>query len=147
LRTWVRKERAGNIDPEAFVLIPAGEPELEDFDKMRTGIDLRADVVAPRNGGLHRKAFALLKIVYPHTDYPTMDRLRSAMTIGAGFVEDTVDPYSGQVVWVPKSWSFEAMDNVEFEELYNRLVDVALQIVPGSKRDDWEQTVDQLVRM
>jgi hypothetical protein len=108
---------------------------------------LRADIVAPRNIGLHRKAFVLLNKVLPHSNYPTIDALRAAMTIGAGFVEATVDPYSGEVVWYPKSWKFDHLDDVEFQELYSRLIDVALQIIPNSKREDWENAVDEVVRM
>jgi len=108
---------------------------------------LRADIVAPRNIGLHRKAFVLLHKVFPHTDYPTIDRLRAAMTIGAGYVDECVDPYTGEVIWFPRSWAFDKMDDVEFQELYSRLIDVAIKIVPNSNRWDWEAAVDEIVRM
>lgn len=132
--------------PAAWVLMPCGDLDEQAFAKLPTDRDLRVDTVVPRNPGLHRKAFALLNVVFPHTNYPTMDRLRAAMTIGAGFVDETIDPSTGNVVWFPRSWSFENMDDTEFKELYNRLVDVALKIVPNSKREDWEQAVDQIVR-
>lgn len=146
MRCWVRKTEARKVDPFALVLIPASEHDQEDFEKLSTVVDLRADIVQPRNGGLHRKAFALLKIVWPHTNYPTQEALRAAMTIGAGFVDETVDVATGKVILYPKSWSFTDMDDIEFQELYNRLVDVALKIVPDSRREDWEQAVDQIVR-
>jgi hypothetical protein len=149
MRCFVRKVRLRELthhDPEATVLIPCGAHDEECFEKWRFDVDLRADIVQPRNIKLHRKAFALLNVVFPHTNYPTVDRLRAAMTIGAGFVDETIDPYTGEAVWYPKSWSFESMDDLEFQELYSRLIDVALKIVPDSKREDWEEAVDQIVR-
>lgn len=147
MRCWVRKSQAVRCPPSAIVLIPASEHDEADFTKLNYDIDLRADIVQPRNGRLHRKAFVLLNEVWPHTNYPTIDRLRAAMTIGAGFVDETIDPFTGRVVWYPKSWEFAQMDDVEFKELYNALIDVALKLVPNSKRDDWEQAVDNIVRM
>lgn len=150
MRLWVKKIRARELsiaEGEATVLIPAGVHDEEQLQKLPWDRDLRADVVAPRNPGLHRKAFVLLNLVWPHTNYPTVERLRAAMTIGAGFVDEAVDCYTGKVIWYPKSWSFENLDDVEFQELYNRLIDVALKIVPNSKRPDWEAAVDHIVRM
>lgn len=139
MRTWIRREGG--------LIVPADEVAEEEIRKLPTDRDLRADIVAPRNPRLHRKAFVLLAKVWPHTNYPTKERLRAAMTIGAGFIDETIDPYTGEVVWYPKSWAFESMDDVEFKELYDRLIDVALKIVPGSRRDDWHQAVDEIVRM
>ena len=146
MRLWVKKVKAVNATVGLPVIIPASAVDEDDFEKLAFGPDLRADIVQPRNPGLHRKAFALLKLVWPHTNYPTQDALRAAMTIGAGFVEQTVNPMTGEVTWYPRSWSFENMDDTEFRELYNRLVDVALKIVPNSRRKDWEDAVDQIVR-
>ena len=113
----------------------------------KVGDELMASIRKPRNAKLHRKAFVLLDQVWPHTEYPTKELLRSAMTIGAGFVELVANPLTGEVSYVPKSWSFSAMDDGEFRELYQRLIDVALKIVPHSSRDDWEAAVDEIVRM
>ena len=129
--------------------VPADEVAEEEIMGAKLSKDkaIRADLVVPRNGKLHRKAFVLLAKVWPHTNYATQERLRAAMTIGAGFIDEAIDPYTGQVVWYPKSWAFDQMDDVEFSELYNRLIDVALKIVPNSRREDWEQAVDEICRM
>lgn len=122
-----------------------GDDELP--ETWRIGDVLRAEVSKPRNGGLHRKAFVLLGKVWPHTEYPTKESLRKAMTIGAGFTEEVINPMNGEVSWAPRSWEFNQMDDLEFQELYSRLIDVALKIVPGSKRNDWEQAVNEIVKM
>lgn len=140
----VLTDEAGN---KIRCLIPTDEVAEDDLASLPNGKQLRADVVVPRNGKLHRKAFILLNKVFPHTNYPTMERLRAAMTIGAGYVDETIDPYSGKVLWYPKSWAFDNMDDVEFQQLYSRLIDVALKIVPNSRRTDWEDAVDDIARM
>ncbi len=54
---------------------------------------------------------------------------------------------TGEVCYAPKSWSFSAMDDDEFRELYQRLIDVAIKLVSNSTRSDWESAVDNIVRM
>lgn len=148
MRTWLKMASLRNEQGEAVrCLIPIDEVAEEELLKLPRDKQLKADIVVPRNLGLHRKAFVLLNKVFPHTNYPTIDRLRAAMTIGAGFIDDVIDPYTGEVLWYPKSWSFDQMDDTEFQELYNRLIDVAIKIVPNSRRKDWEQAVDEICRM
>ena len=121
--------------------------DLDDMPKSwRVGDTLLCTVRKPRNIKLHRKAFALLKLVWPHTEYPNMEILRKSMTIGAGFVDPLVNPLTGEVSLVPKSWEFASMDEEEFNELYSRLIDVALKLVPGSGRDDWKQAEYEIAR-
>lgn len=147
MRAWVRLIRAGTVNPDALVLAAVDADAEEELEKLPRGEQLRADVVKPRNSGLHRKAFALLKVVLPHTNYPNIERLRAAMTIGAGWVDDVIEPYTGNVMWIPRSWAFDSMDDLEFREFYNALINVALKIVPNSSKQDWEDAVDHIVRM
>ncbi len=122
--------------------------DLDDMPKTwKVGDLLLCTVRKPRNVKLHRKAFVLLKLVWPHTEYPNMEILRQSMTIGAGFVDTLVNPLTGEVSLVPKSWAFANMGDEEFNELYSRLVDVALKLVPGSSRDDWEQAEYEIAMM
>jgi hypothetical protein len=116
-------------------------------DGWKVGDALMAHITKPRNGKLHRKAFVLLDKVWPHTEYKTKEMLRKAMTIGAEFVDEIIHPITGQVTFSARSWEFSSMDDFEFQELYSRLIDVALVIVPKSTRDDWETAVDEIVRM
>jgi hypothetical protein len=115
------------------------------LDGWKVGDVLQADIVKPRNGGLHRKAFALVKMMLPHTDYSNQDTLRDAMTIAAGYVMPVTNPLTGEVTNLPISWSFKGMDDAEFGEFFNRLVDVALLMIPGSTREDWEAVERELV--
>ncbi len=134
---WLRRT-VGGVAPFDHADLP---------DNWKVGDALLADIRKPRNGKLHRKAFVLIDKVWPHTEYTNKEALRKAMTIAAEFVEPIVNPLTGEVSLAPKSWEFSSMDDLEFSELYSRLIDVALVIVPNSTRDDWEQAVDDIVRM
>lgn len=134
---WLRRTVSGFVPIDAEDMLAS----------WKIGDEVLADVRKPRNAKLHRKAFVLLDMVWPHTEYPNKELLRKAMTIGAGFVDLVANPLTGEVSYVPKSWAFGAMDDAEFKELYQRLIDVALKIVPGSGKGDWEAAVDDIVRM
>jgi hypothetical protein len=112
----------------------------------KIGDRLMATIRKPRNSRLHRKAFVLLDVIWPHTEYPNKEILRKAMTIGAGFVDEIVNPMTGEVSWCARSWKFDSMDDAEFSELYSRLIDVALKIIPQSTRDDWMTAVEEVAR-
>ncbi len=74
---------------------PAGVTpvEMDDLPKgWRIGDDLLANIRKPRNIRLHKKAFALAKVVYGHSDYPSIEAVRKALTIGAGYVDDIINP-------------------------------------------------------
>ncbi len=134
---WLRRTVSGFAPMDHDDMLPS----------WKIGDEVLATIRKPRNARLHRKAFVLLDQVWPHTEYPRKELLRSAMTIGAGFVDLVANPLTGEVSYVPKSWSFSAMDDGEFRELYNRLIDVAVKLVSNSTRSDWEMTVDNIVRM
>ena len=108
---------------------------------------LLCEVKKPRSLPLHRKAFILLSVVYPHTNYPSQEALRMAMTIGAGYVEPHINPMTGETVLVPRSWKFEKMDDLTFTKLYEGMIGVALQLVPNSTRDDWWHAVEDIARL
>lgn len=108
---------------------------------------LQCEVKKPRSLPLHRRAFILLQVVYPHTDYSSMEALRMAMTIGAGYVEPHINPMTGETCLVPRSWSFTKMTDDEFRALYNAMIGVALKIVQGSTRDDWLGAVEDIARL
>lgn len=133
---WVRRTPAGFVALDSEAL-----PQT-----WKIGDTLRAEVKKPRNGRLHRKAFVLLDVVYPHTEYTSKEMLRKAMTIGAGFVEEIINPMTGEVGLVAKSWSFEAMDDFAFRELYSALIGVAIKLVEGSTREDWLNAIEEIAR-
>jgi hypothetical protein len=110
--------------------------------------ELLATIRLPRNIMLHRKAFAFLKALHPYVSdrYPTQEALRKALTIGAGYVDEAINPRTGEVHLQAKSWAFTGMDDAEFQRLYGAMIDLALTMVAGTTRDDWEMAVKEIAR-
>lgn len=113
------------------------------------GKDEMVEVVIkrPRNLGHHKKFFALLSLIFENqTRYPTVEDLLDAIKVHIGHCS-TITLKDGREVYVPKSISFAAMDQTEFEQFWNRVVTVICeQIIPGMNRADLEREILELVR-
>ena len=81
------------------------------------GQELMVKISRPRNLAFHRKYFALIGTALQMVDETyTPEQFRALCVAGAGFGE-FIDSDRG-MVFVPKSISFAAMDDTEFERLY-----------------------------
>ena len=113
---------AYNSDHEMVKKIPLNEPIVYDWKK-------------PRNYKFHKKFFALLNLVYENQEqFNNIDRLRSQLTIKAGYYETFFD-IDGVEQFEAKSISFAKMDEAEFSELYSRIIDVVVQWLGVDKED------------
>jgi len=107
-------------------LIPAFDSDNDKFKKMTVGDIMEMSWKKPRNPGFHRKYFALIKLVYENTErFPNQNACRLWLQIKAGHVDFINDPNDSMVA-VPKSISFDSMDDAEFESIFNSVVDVAI---------------------
>ncbi len=57
--------------------------------------------------------------------YENMEDLRTELKLQCGSYTHHIRT-NGEVCYIPKSWSFADMDQTEFEALYDRLIDVAI---------------------
>ena len=91
--------------------------EAEKLEQFR-GKDVMVKISQPRNIQFHRKYFALLGTArdLADTEY-NAEQFRAYVTVGAGYCEFITDS-DGGVVAIPKSVSFAAMSEDEFERLY-----------------------------
>lgn len=90
--------------------------EAEKLDPL-LGREIMASLKQPRNIRFHRKYFALLGTARAMVDEDwTLEQFRALCIAGAGYC-DFVQGSDG-VVAVPRSMSFAAMDETEFDRLY-----------------------------
>lgn len=108
-------------------LVPIDEAGEDDLRKLADNSRVVLEVKQPRNPYFHRLFFAMLKKVFENQDrFPTEDHLRIALTYEAGYFKEY--PMSnGLLVTVPDSIAYEAMDQKEFEEYFNRVADVVMR--------------------
>ena len=116
-------------------LVPMYDEDYDLKKRLKVGQSYVADVKVARNVGFHRKYWALLNAAWSllpertSNGFRSLEGFRSYVIVAAGFYELYFNPRLKEFVEVPRSISFEKMDEVEFSELYNRSKDVIWSIV------------------
>lgn len=121
--------------------VPTDENGERFLSRIKNGALVEIEIRQPRSLGLHRKLFALMNVVYENQEEcKSLDELVDACKLGIGHCS-LVETNQG-VMKVPKSLSFEAMDNAAFADLYNRALDWATTVaIPGLERSALEREV------
>jgi len=108
-------------------LLPSDEKSINIFSKVKIGETILVDYKPKRNYNFHKKGFSLLSIVFQNQNtYDNLEDLRTEFKLKAGWYQEHVTT-KGKIIYIPKSMSFATMDNIEFEEVYSRFIDIALK--------------------
>lgn len=138
------------------VLAPADPQTVAVIQKHKIGQAFKADVRRFRNLPFHRKFFALLNYGFDvwepsEVTYKgeivkkNFKRFREDITILAGYFETSIG-IDGAVRISAKSIRFDAMDQDEFDGLFNAVIDVLLdRVFIGQTRGDVENTVNNIM--
>lgn len=116
-------------------LVPMYDEDYDLKKRLKIGQSYVADVKVARNVGFHRKYWALLNAAWSllpertSNGFRSLEGFRSYVIVAAGFYELYFNPRLKEFVEVPRSISFEKMDEVEFSELYDRSKDVIWSII------------------
>jgi hypothetical protein len=106
------------------------------FAKMKDGAGYLVSLHRPRNLMHHRKLFALLNLVQDNTDrWPTVETLLDDLKISTGLFETRVNAVTGIPYVVAKSISFASMTQDEFEQWFDKAVDLISKQVLEMDRD------------
>ena len=133
----------------ARLLTPSDKASQALLDKYKHGDVLRVQVSKPRNPKHHAKYWAMLKLVHEGTAvqdlYPTTDHLHQAIKGALGYYSEVRLP-DGKVLQVVDSIAFESLDQIAFQEFYNKAVDLIVsQVVPNLDREDLVREVESMV--
>lgn len=127
-------------------LVPMYDEDYDLKKRLKIGQSYVADVKVARNVGFHRKYWALLNAAWSllpertSNGFRSLEGFRSYVIVAAGFYELYFNPRLKEFVEVPRSISFEKMDEVEFGELYDRSKDVIWSIIGRYvSEDDFER--------
>ena len=137
-------------------LIPADPQAAEFIGKLKLGQGVTAAIKRHRNPAFHRKFFALLNLAYDAWE-PTVatykgqvvgknfDQFRNDILCIAGHFEMAVN-LRGETRVPAKSTRLGAMDQHEFESVYNSVANAILQrILTNYTRDDLDAVIDRLM--
>jgi len=129
-----------------YGFFPVNDNDLEVCKKFVEGEVYRCEIKKPRNIKFHRKFFALLQYVFENQDkYDNAEDLRVEIELKAGNYTEHITT-KGKMIYIPKSIAFEKMDNIEFEKLYNKAVDVILKdFIIGDTKENIEAQVQDIL--
>lgn len=117
------------------------------LETMAPGKWLRFEWSSPRNGRHHRKLMALLQLIAENSEtYPTVEKALIAVKLVTGHFDLMADPKTGEIIQIPKSISYEAMGQEDFDAWYSQAIDGVLQhILPTMPRETADRLLDLIV--
>ena len=119
----------------AHGLVPMYDDDFDEKKKLRIGQAYECDVKMLRNLKFHKKAFALLNAAWSLMDenkqasWRSRDGFRAYLTVAAGYYDVYYNPRLQEFVELPRSWSFDKMDEATFNGLYDRMKDVIFRVL------------------
>jgi len=137
--------------------VPVDMHQLALMDDLKMNGEYKAVLTQPRNLGFHKKFFALLNTCYKNYEQPevfyhdirvfkSLERFREEIIIACGYWELGLDK-KNRVIQVAKSISFAKMDQIEFETLFSKAIDVILaDYLPNYGREDMDKLVAEILR-
>lgn len=128
-------------------LIPCYDEDYDEKKKLKIGKTYEATIKLVRNPLFHRKYFALIKCAWEYLTESQQaffkndqDVFRKTIEVSAGHCELCYSIERREWIEVPKSISFEKMDEAEFSSLYEKVKDVLFTIFLKSvNKDEFEQ--------
>jgi hypothetical protein len=131
---------------EGQKLAAADPMSLEGIESIRHKETVTAAIRRSRNPAHHRKYWALVGAVFPHQQYYTTQKeLSNALKVATSYFE-TGRTIEGIPYMIPKSISWASMPQDEFEQFYDKAVEVILtRILPAVNRDDLLDQVNQIL--
>ena len=95
----------------------------------------------PRSRGFHRKHFKMLRTVFEAQEqFDDDEKFRKWCEVGAGHCDILPGPM-GRMVAIPRSIAYEALDELEFEDIHRRVKDFLQS--PYATRFLWAHLNDQ----
>jgi hypothetical protein len=125
----------------------AADPlSLEGIESLRLKETVTATLRRARNPRHHAKLFALLNVVHPHQKgYSTIGDLLVALKVSTGLF-NTVQSVDRIPIIIPKSISFASMSQSDFEQWYERTIDVITTcILPAVNKDELNDQVASIM--
>lgn len=98
--------------------------DYEAIKKLKIGQEYQCEITRPRNYKMLRKFFALINLVYENQErYVNREHLRQDLIIEAGHYSIRHN-LAGDPIYEAKSIKFSSMTQDNFEDLYDRVLDV-----------------------
>jgi len=126
-------------------LIPVYNSDLEALKsaKLKENDIYEVDIKRKRNYEFHKKYFALINLCFDNQEtFTEFEDLRNYLTMKAGYVKK-IETGTGQMI-LPLSISFAKMDNIEFEQLYQKTIDVICKFIDVDEKGIMSEIINYL---
>lgn len=115
------------------MLVPADDMEIEQLNKFKTGCEYEVDIKKVRNPLFHSKVMCFFRFCFQHwrsdrefmSERGQFDNFRSELTVLAGYKE-VYYKLDGSLRVEAKSLSFGSMDEIDFQDCYQALIQAAM---------------------
>lgn len=135
MEIWLSKQINGTLAPH-------DDYARERTRKLKVGVPVLADVRQPRNGKHHRKFWALVTTVWQATgDWGSPEELMDDLKIELGLCSERVCKRTGEIYKRPGSISYAEMDQLKFDEFYDRALAVLCEMAGGIEETALRQAV------
>lgn len=116
-------------------LKPSFDDDYESYSKLKVGDTFKVKVTKQRNLQFHKKYFALINCAWSFQNHATtthfkesIHNFRKTIEISAGHCETVYSISLKQWIDIPKSISFDKMDETEFSILYENVKNVLFSV-------------------
>lgn len=110
-------------------LVPADEEAKQIMRRWKIGETLKCAVRKPRCYTNHKRYFALLNLTFENQEkYRNFEHFRKAVQIAAGHVDELIT-LDGELLLMPKSISYDALDELEFSKVFAETMAVCAGIL------------------
>ena len=118
-------------------LIPLYPSDLDEKKKLTLNKEYEIEIKAPRNYEFHKKFMALVNLGHQNTQLEMgFDTYRKYVTQKAGYYNTYNTPKG--VFIEAQSISFASMNEIQFQEVYSRVIDVIIKDI-GVTSDEIQQ--------
>ena len=122
------------------VFTPAYDSDYEKAKKLKDG-EYEFKISLIRNPQFHRRYFAMLNCALNNQDtFDSLEDFRCYVIMKAGWY-NTIKTDNGYM-YIPKSISFEKMDEAEFQDLHSKSLDVIIRFLQVTEKDFNDNLID-----
>lgn len=135
------------VQNELDGLHPVYDSDMEEKKKLKIGKRYWMETKEARNPEFHKKYWALMKVALEHIPSHVLDILEDVnkfkikkpedvhfyVKLKLGMVKKRYVSSDGRVGFEVKSTSFDKMDDIEFQEFYNRALDVVIILTEADR--------------
>lgn len=132
------------IKTEKGVFIPFQESDYETAQRIKVAEETCFTIKRIRIPAFHRKYFGLIKLAFENQDHYKNDYVfRKVIEMRAGYFETVVTEKQVEL-YLPKSIAYSELDQVEFEDLYNKVYAEVEKLLGLVKEEDKEMFQNEL---